>query len=183
MEIICLGDSVTSGLGVRREESWVNLLNQRTEHRWINAGIPGDTLPGMLSRLDSAILPQRPDAVFLLGGWNDLLICRQSDGARACLMAMVHHCAHAGVKSVVGIPYVVEQVPRQWAELCALSREAMAEYIGWLRSMTAAFHLRTVDLGAAFSGREGLLSDGVHPNPAGHRLIADTIIEQSRWLE
>lgn len=183
MEIICLGDSVTSGLGVRREESWVCLLNRETEHSWTNAGIPGDTLPGMLSRLDSAILPQKPDAVFLLGGWNDLLICKQSDTARSCLMAMVHHCAHAGVKSVVGIPYVVERVPRQWADVCVGSRETLETYISWLRNMTAAFHLRTVDLGAAFADREGLLSDGVHPNASGHRLIADTIKEQSRWFE
>lgn len=39
MKIVCLGDSLTAGYNVTREESWVDLLNRETSDTWINAGI------------------------------------------------------------------------------------------------------------------------------------------------
>lgn len=174
MRIVCLGDSVTAGLGVSREESWVHLLSRETDICWSPAGVVGDTLPGMLSRLDCEILPQRPDGVFLLGGWNDLLLSTGQESARACIMAMIHHCAHAGLKVYLGIPYPVEAVPPQWQSLCQ-GPENFSAYLDWLRRLIQVFHLRSVDLAAAFAGRPELLLDGLHPNAAGHRVIADTI--------
>ena len=61
MKICCLGDSLTAGYGVRPENCWVSLLNHRTSYTWINCGIPGDTSLGMLTRLRTDILPQKPD--------------------------------------------------------------------------------------------------------------------------
>lgn len=37
MKIICLGDSLTAGCGLRRGENWVELLREQTGDEWINA--------------------------------------------------------------------------------------------------------------------------------------------------
>ena len=61
MKIICLGDSLTAGCGLRRGENWVELLREQTGDEWINAGVCGDTSTGILVRLQTEVLPQRPD--------------------------------------------------------------------------------------------------------------------------
>ena len=43
MKIICLGDSLTAGCGLRRGENWVELLREQTGDEWINAGVCGST--------------------------------------------------------------------------------------------------------------------------------------------
>lgn len=181
MNISCLGDSATAGYGVGAEENWVSLLNQQSDHHFVNDGLTGDTLMGMLSRVDSEILPRKPDMVIVLGGWNDLLICKSMDTAKSALMAIVHHCVRAGVMPVVGIPYAVAEIPGQWRCICGESAE-FESYIGWLRMLCRTFHLRCVDIAAVFDGREDLLSDGLHPNARGHRAIADAVLAGG-WFE
>ena len=39
MKIICLGDSLTEGCGLRRGENWVELLQTQTTDERINAGV------------------------------------------------------------------------------------------------------------------------------------------------
>ena len=45
MKIICLGDSLTAGCGLRRGENWVELLREQTGDEWINAGVCGHSRP------------------------------------------------------------------------------------------------------------------------------------------
>lgn len=66
MKIICLGDSLTAGCGLRHGENWVELLREQTGDEWINAGVCGDTSTGILVRLQTEVLPQRPDEVLLM---------------------------------------------------------------------------------------------------------------------
>ena len=103
MKIICLGDSLTAGCGLRRGENWVELLREQTGDEWINAGVCGDTSTGILVRLQTEVLPQRPDEVLLMGGDNDIMLTSCADQAKSAMMAMIHQCAARGVKPVVGI--------------------------------------------------------------------------------
>ena len=79
MKIICLGDSLTAGCGLRRGENWVELLREQTGDEWINAGVCGDTSTGILVRLQTEVLPQRPDEVLLMGGDNDIMLTGCAD--------------------------------------------------------------------------------------------------------
>ena len=100
MKIICLGDSLTAGCGLRRGENWVELLREQTGDEWINAGVCGDTSTGILVRLQTEVLPQRPDEVLLMGGDNDIMLTGCADQAKSAMMAMIHQCAARGVKPV-----------------------------------------------------------------------------------
>src|SRR5581483_3961145 len=73
--IVVLGDSLTAGLGVARDEAFPSILQQRVDRAGldfevVNAGVSGDTSAGGLSRLDWALDGDVRVLVVALGG-ND----------------------------------------------------------------------------------------------------------------
>src|SRR5438552_15523922 len=73
--IVILGDSLTAGLGLAREDAYPALLQRRLNDRGlkyavVNAGVSGDTSAGGLSRLDWALAGDVRVLVVALGG-ND----------------------------------------------------------------------------------------------------------------
>lgn len=54
MKLICIGDSLTFGYGVRPSRRWTRLCAQETGWEIVNEGISGDTTGGMLVRLRAA---------------------------------------------------------------------------------------------------------------------------------
>lgn len=46
--IVCIGDSLTEGLGVNKENAWPALLRSELNVEVINRGISGDTTSGMI---------------------------------------------------------------------------------------------------------------------------------------
>lgn len=90
------GDSLTTGYNLAPGEGWVDLLNRETPHLWVNAGVAGDTSTGLLVRLQSQALPQKPDMVLFMGGDNDIMLTGSADQAKSAVMAMVHQCVAAG---------------------------------------------------------------------------------------
>lgn len=181
MKIVCLGDSLTAGYNVTREESWVDLLNRETPDMWINAGISGDTSMGMLVRLRTEVLAQKPDMVLYMGGDNDIMITGSTDQAKSVVMAVLHQCAEQGIRPVLGIPMPILDIPQPWQEICDLQQthKCGKEYVDWLRQFTATLSLRKVDFAAAFceseTPRELYLADGMHPSPKGHRIMAEAV--------
>jgi lysophospholipase L1-like esterase len=75
--IVVLGDSNTAGFGGGREKAFPALLQAMLRRNGYdvqvaNAGITGDTLRGMLARLDRDV-PQGTRLVIVQGGYNDVL--------------------------------------------------------------------------------------------------------------
>jgi len=73
--IVCVGDSLTAGLGVDEEVSYPAQLGRRLQadgrnYQVVNAGVSGETTSGTLSRLEW-ILTMKPDIVILEIGAND----------------------------------------------------------------------------------------------------------------
>lgn len=66
-KFVALGDSITYGYPFTPQESWVEILRQRTGWKVINAGISGDTLGDMAGRLNRDVLVHNPQVVMLLG--------------------------------------------------------------------------------------------------------------------
>ncbi len=73
--IVCVGNSLTEGLGIDEDHAYPARLKQRLEkdgypYRVVNAGISGETSSGTLSRINW-ILTLNPDIVILETGAND----------------------------------------------------------------------------------------------------------------
>ena len=175
MKIYCLGDSLTAGYGVAPHKNWVSLLGSRGKNLWINGGISGDTSPGLLARLQTAAIPQKPDMVIWMGGFNDILLTGSADLAKACVMAFVNHCAAAGIRPVIGIPFLLQSVAEPWCRLCdwKTCRPVLEDYVLWLRRFCEAARLRCVDFREAGAH---LLPDGMHPTEEGHRVMAEAVV-------
>ena len=184
-QLYCLGDSLTFGLGVRRQERWTTLTEQNTGIRVVNLGCNGDTTGGMLVRLQNQILsahtPGEEAAVLLMGGSNDIFYSGSPVAARGNLGAMIHQTLSAGLQPIVGIPLPVDPAlaPQKWAHVVDFPQAAalLEEYARWLEDFSAAFSVKTVNFRAEFLKPDGsvdptLFLDGLHPNREGHIAMA-----------
>ena len=185
-QLFCLGDSLTFGLGVRRQERWTTLTEQNTGIRVVNLGCNGDTTGGMLVRLQNQILSSHaaagePAGVLLMGGSNDIFYSGSASAARGNMGAMIHQTLSAGLQPIVGIPLPVDPAlaPRKWAHVVDFPQAAvlLTEYARWLEDFSAAFSVKTVDFRAEFLKPDGtvdpaLFLDGLHPNREGHLAMA-----------
>lgn len=188
MKTICLGDSLTYGYGISPENAWVTLAQEALGGEWVNCGVNGDTSSGMLSRLSGQLLQQKPHYVLMMGGVNDILLTGSFQQAQCAIMAVVHQCAHVGVRPVIGIPVPVrDDGDNPWLPLTDM-RVAMAaqrEYTTWLRLFVKTMRLRCVDFAAAFEAHPYPKSlyqeDGLHPNDAGHRLMSEALLNSHVW--
>jgi acyl-CoA thioesterase-1 len=181
---LCLGDSLTLGSDVETALRWPQRLARRMGAVVINAGIDGDTTGGLLARFPGAIERHRPDRVLLLGGTNDLWWGVDPSVVQANLFAMVCQARHLGIAPIVAtpLPLCLERLngsaswpPVMGFDACARGLRrlaaALAQAAGWSEVPLVDFFHLFVD--AADIADPGLfLDDGLHPNPEGHRLMA-----------
>ncbi len=74
--LLVLGDSLSAGYGIAREEGWVWLLDQRLKklglpHQVINASVSGETTAGGLTRLTPLLEQHHPAVMVIELGAND----------------------------------------------------------------------------------------------------------------
>jgi acyl-CoA thioesterase-1 len=74
--VVVLGDSLSAGYGLKIQEGWVHLLEQRLaaqgyEYRVVNASVSGETTQGGLARLPRVLETHKPDVVIIELGGND----------------------------------------------------------------------------------------------------------------
>ena len=73
VNIVCLGDSLTQGVGASRGHDYPSLLSQSMGTAVINAGVDGDETVDALKRLESDVLAKDPRLVIVELGANDVL--------------------------------------------------------------------------------------------------------------
>lgn len=195
MELYCLGDSLTFGYGVSRTQRWIQLAAQESGWQLINMGISGDTASGMLSRLQTQLMPklaqQRGGYVMLMGGCNDIFYAGSAAPARAAMGGMVHQLLAVGACPIIGspIPLCIEDVPQEWTRLVDFSSAAnmTADYRTWCADFCHAFSIPFIDfyndfLCGSLPDRT-LYLDGLHPTPEGHQLMAHRVVQMLKTLE
>ena len=176
-----------------REKGAVSIINDNVEiaaqtgAELLGGGVNGNTTGGMLAVLPDLLVREHPDAVLLMGGTNDIAYGGDLAGARSNMGAMAHLIIAGGGLPLIGIPPGLRRpIRREWAELMPeRAAELLAEYQSWLRRFAAAFRLPVLDFDRAFTrwGEEGLFQpDGLHPNAAGHCLMAETAAALIRSL-
>ena len=184
MKMICIGDSLTYGLGIPVENSWVEILNRETEYQVVNKGVNGDTTGGMLARLERDVLRENPDVVFVMGGANDFIMGCDTSVVKANLMALIHQVYAARKKVILGFEIASDGalIPPNWARLADFEEvnKKVAAMAAWFPDFCNTFQIPYINLYQEFldvvKGRETeYFFDGIHPNTKGHRLIADII--------
>lgn len=169
--IIALGDSLTAGLGVSEKEAWPALLKtalQQSGNNWqvINAGVSGETSSGALARI-KWILSHQPDIVILETGANDGLRGIPIEVLRKNLLEAIRMLQEANVTVLLAGMEMVRNMGDDYAsQFAAVYPEAASE----MGVLLIPFLLENV------AGKKELnLPDAIHPNEAGHQIIAGTV--------
>jgi acyl-CoA thioesterase-1 len=169
--LVVLGDSLTAGLGVARDEAYPALLEARLRregfaYRVVNAGVSGDTTAGGRRRLDW-VLRAQPDLVVVALGANDGLRALPLDALRDNLTAIVTRLRAAGTRVLLA---GMRLPPNYGVEYANAFAQAFAEVARATSVPLLPFLLEGVAGDPALNQ-----ADGIHPNPAGHRIMADTV--------
>jgi len=169
--IVAFGDSLTAGLGVAAEEAWPALIEARLRregypYRVVNAGVSGDTTAGGVRRVDW-VLRNRPEVAVVALGANDGLRGLSTDAMRANLGTIVERLRAAGARVLVA----GMEVPPNYG--AAYARAFRAVFPDVARQGGATLMPFLLD-GVAADPRLNQ-PDGIHPNAAGHRAIAEHV--------
>jgi acyl-CoA thioesterase I len=172
--VVFLGDSLTAGLGVDAAHAYPALIQDRLRaagypHLVVNAGVSGDTSAGGLRRLDWS-LKGRVDVIVVALGANDGLRGLSPRDLQANLGTIVER---ARARNASVLLAGMEAPPNFGAEY---TREFRAVY----PAVAKKYDVPLVPfLLAGLAGVPALnQSDGIHPNPQGHRMIADLVWRQ-----
>jgi len=169
--LVFLGDSLTAGYGLAREESFPSLVEARIRAAglgWkvVNAGVSGDTSAGARARLDF-VYRQNPDLIFLCIGSNDGLRGLPVAELERNLRAILDRARAAGTRVVLAGAMLPENYGKDY-------REAFQRVFPRLAKEYRAGFLPFLLQGVAME--PGLnQDDGIHPNAAGERRVADNV--------
>jgi acyl-CoA thioesterase-1 len=171
--VLFFGDSLTAGYGLDPAQAFPALIQAKiTAHGWdfqvINAGLSGETTAGGLRRIDWVL--RRPIAIFVLAlGANDGLRGLPLADAKRNLQAIIDRTRDTYPR--VKIVLAGMQVPTN------LGREYTTDFRTMFPALAAANNATLLPfLLEGVSGVPALnLPDGIHPNPAGHKIIAENV--------
>lgn len=169
--IVFLGDSLTAGYGLAREQSVPSLIQARLRaegyrYEVINAGVSGDTSAGGLSRLDWSLDGAVEVLVIELGA-NDGLRGLPVNELKRNLTEVV---TRAKARHITVILTGMEAPPNYGAAYTSEFRQVFRDVAREQQVAFIPFYLEGV------AGNPQLnISDGIHPNPAGARIVEQTI--------
>ena len=159
LTIVAFGDSLTAGYGTTGDNDFVAVLAKRVNKSITNAGRYGDTTADALARIDNAVLARNPNIVIVLLGGNDLLQNLPVQQTVANMNTIVDRIrAKNAAVILVGVSDVYDP---------------FAGALPGIASRTSSTLVPAVLDGIL--GNPSLMYDSVHPNNAGHQIMADRI--------
>ena len=165
--IVCLGDSLTEGVGANGGEDYPAVLSRELAFPVRNHGRRGDTTALALARL-SEVLVGNPRLVIVLLGGNDFLRQVPRAETKKNLAELVRRIqAQGAMVAIAGMRLGI--FTDEYSEIY----EDTAKQLG-------AFYMPQVMQGIVTEAK--LKSDPIHPNGAGYRLMGQRIAEKIRPL-
>ena len=179
--IIFFGDSLTAGHGLRASESFPALLQQRLDqqnlsYKAFNYGVSGETSAGGRQRL-SSVLARHPIDVFVLAlGANDGIRgipVRETTQNLQFIIDAVRRQYPEAQMVLAGLEFPFDLGPLGGHRLASYATEFKALF----RTLAEKNSLPFVPflLQGVLGRRELNLPDGVHPNPAGQKILAENV--------
>lgn len=172
--IVILGDSLSAGLGVEPEQAYPYLIQTHfntigQDHiKIVNGSISGSTTAGALSRLQW-FLRLKPDLLILALGANDGLRGLSVNQMAQNLSACIELAQERQIKLILA----GMKIPPNYGQAYTRAFEQTFENLSERYDLTLIpFLLEGV------AGRPELnQADGIHPNAAGHKIMAQTVLE------
>ena len=171
--ILFLGDSLTAGYGIDPDLAYPNLIAEKIDaldlpHAVLPSGLSGETSAGGLRRIDWML--QKPISILVLAlGSNDGLRGIDLSDTEKNLQAIIDKtkAKYPDVRIVIaGMlmppnlgPSYTSQFQAMYPRLAKANDAALIPFL--LENVAGQKRLN--------------LPDGIHPNPAGHKLVAENV--------
>ena len=172
--ILFLGDSLTSGFGLQKEHAYPALIGnalkaEKTAVKIINGGTSGDTTAGGLRKMNW-FLRQKLDLIVISLGGNDGLRGLSVDASKANLQAIIDKARkkYPNIKIILSGMQVPPNMGKDYAKNFKAMYPALAEKN---KIILIPFLLEGVG-----GVRSMNLADGIHPNKAGQKKVAETML-------
>lgn len=172
--VLALGDSLTSGHGLSRDQSFAVQMERLIREtlpsaKVVNAGVSGDTSAGALRRLPAVLssLRQRPDLAVVELGANDVLRRVPAAQLKANLSMIVEDLARCGIPSLLA---TMEPPP--------FLGHLLGDYATVYSSVAARFGLPVCPFfpEGVLGHPAMVLADRVHPNAHAISLCAAGVV-------
>ncbi len=170
-KILIIGDSITAGYGVSKDQSYPTVLenmfkDKNIDIKIINAGTSGSTSSSALSRL-SWHLKSKPEYLILALGANDGLRGIDPEITKSNFLKVIDKASQNNIKVILAgmkmpLNYGVKYRKRFEEIFTEVANEAKIPLIPFL-------------LEEVGGEKEMNLPDGIHPNEKGHIKIASTV--------
>jgi acyl-CoA thioesterase I len=169
--VVALGDSLTEGYGLTKEQAYPAVLQKNLKNKFpnlkiINAGVSGSTSASAESRLKWQ-LKNKPHVLLLALGANDGLRGLSTDSLKANLNKTIQlaqknniHVILAGMK--MPFNYGKTYTKNYEDVFISLAKKYKLDFIPFL-------------LDGVATNKKLNLADGIHPNEEGYRIIASKI--------
>ena len=170
VKMLFLGDSLTAGYQLDPALAFPNQLQEKMGTNMltaINQGISGDTSHTLLHRLDFTLQHVTPNMVFLCIGANDGLRGMPLQQTEKNITTIVKKIKSKKIQLIMA----GMSLPDNYSDRYIQDFETMYERIASENGIQLMpFLLKDV------AGKpEYNLNDGIHPNAAGHKIIAENI--------
>jgi acyl-CoA thioesterase I len=171
--IVFLGTSLTAGLGVDPGQAYPALIQSKLDsarlpYEAVNAGVSGETSAGALRRVDW--LMRQPVSVLVIEtGANDGLRGLDPDSMRSNIQAIIDRANQQSPKPRIVLEGM-RALPNYGFGYARRFREVYADLAEENDLALVPFLLQ----GVAGQG-EMNQDDMIHPNPSGHRVIAENV--------
>ena len=176
--ILILGDSLTEGYGVSAQQAFPSLLEKKlndefssdknSSYEIINAGISGSTSSGGVSRIEW-LLKSKPDFLILALGGNDGLRGVPVEETKNNLEKII---LAAKSKDIPTLLAGMKMPPNYGIEYTREFSKQFEDLANQENVPLIPFLLEGVGGNPAMN-----LPDRIHPNPAGHQKIAETVYQ------
>jgi len=198
--VVMIGDSITDG-GRRDSDTplgggYVQMVHSLAvakyparKIRFVNTGIAGDTIADLAERWESDVLARRPRWLSIAIGAND--VRRQLDtpdgGVEVGRFTAIYRELLETTRSrLSGCGFILITPAVIGEQLDSPGNQLLEPYVRAIEQLAGKFNAFCIPVHDAFSdaitaGAPPLTHDGVHPNAAGHALIALTWLNTLGW--
>lgn len=173
--ILFFGDSLTTGYGLSPEQAFPALVEKKcisngTPCKAINAGLSGETSAGGLTRIDWVL--RQPIDVFVLElGANDGLRGLPLEQTKKNLQSIIDKVKTRYPKAKIVVAGMMVP-PNMGPDYTSSFQKIFPELAKKNNATLIPFLLQDV------AGHEKLnLGDGIHPNPEGHKIVANNVYQ------
>jgi acyl-CoA thioesterase-1 len=170
--ILVIGDSLSSGYGLKAEQGWVQLLRDRLVLKGFklpvrNASITGETTVGGLNRLPALLEEEKPAVVIIELGGNDGLRGFPLSRTRQNLAGMIEKSQASGARVLLlGV-----RLPVNYGSEFRTRFEAMYRQLGEDYAISLVPYLLK-DIGEKLELMQG---DGIHPSAEAQPIMLDNV--------